>query len=113
MLATAQSTTTGAVPTGTVDFFDTSSTTPTTPIGYTILGAADGSSIGTLPTSALSLGSHTIVAIYFGDANFPAASSAALAEKVSKTPAVFSAAYKMAATPTELVHCPQHRKPGL
>jgi hypothetical protein len=64
------------IPTGTVDFNDGSTT-----IGS---GTLDASGITTFTTSALALGTHSIVAAYLGDANNPAANSPTLSQVVNK-----------------------------
>ena len=63
-------------PTGTVTFFDGTSTT--TPIGTATLTG----SVATLTTSSLAIGTHTITAVYSGDTNFVTASSPALLQTV-------------------------------
>jgi hypothetical protein len=69
--ATVSSTTTA--PTGTVSFLD-----GTTPLGQGTL--SNGAAV--LSTSSLTAGSHTITAVYSGDANFSAATSGAITETV-------------------------------
>jgi sugar lactone lactonase YvrE len=69
--ATVSSSTT--TPTGTVSFLD-----GTTPLGQGTLS----NGVAALSTSALTAGSHTITAVYSGDANFSAAISGALSETV-------------------------------
>jgi len=62
-----------STPTGTVNFRD----------GATLLGSSSLlNGVAALTTSALPVGSHNIVAAYAGDANFVAATSAALTEVV-------------------------------
>ncbi len=62
-------------PTGTVTFFDGSSATP--------LGAGSlMNGVATLTVSSLTVGSHSITAVYSGDANFIGGTSAALSESV-------------------------------
>ncbi len=63
------------VPTGTVSFLD----------GATTLGSGtlNGSGIGTFTTSALASGSHSITAVYAGDANFTGSTSTALSQTVN------------------------------
>jgi len=73
--ATATSTN-GNTPTGAVNFNEGSTT-----IGSVAL---DGGGIATLTMSSLSVGTHTIVAEYLGDANNPAADSAPLVQTVNK-----------------------------
>jgi hypothetical protein len=60
-------------PTGTVSFLD-----GTTPLGQGTLSGG----VATLTTSSLSVGTHTITAVYSGDANFTAANSGALTQAV-------------------------------
>ncbi len=69
--ATVSSTTT--TPTGTVSFLD-----GTTPLGQGTLS----NGVAVLSTSSLTAGSHTITAVYSGDANFSAATSGAITESV-------------------------------
>jgi sugar lactone lactonase YvrE len=68
---TVSSTTT--TPTGTVSFLD-----GTTPLGQGTLS----NGVAVLSTSSLTAGSHTITAVYSGDANFSAATSSAITESV-------------------------------
>jgi hypothetical protein len=70
-------TVTPASATGTVQFLD----------GATSLGsvAVSGGS-ATLPTSALAAGTHSITAVYSGDANDTASASSAVAQTVNKAP---------------------------
>ncbi|MGB6156988.1 MAG: Ig-like domain-containing protein [Acidobacteriaceae bacterium] len=63
---------TSVIPTGTVTFED-----GTTPIGDATLHTNLGLATGTFFTTSLAAGSHPIVALYSGDANFKAATSAA------------------------------------
>ena len=63
---------TSVIPTGTVTFED-----GTTPIGDVTLHSNLGLATGTFFTTSLAAGSHAIVALYSGDANFKAATSAA------------------------------------
>ncbi|MDW3219367.1 MAG: Ig-like domain repeat protein [Acidimicrobiales bacterium] len=74
----------GASPTGTVEFFD----------GVTSLGTAtvDGTGVATLATSALSLGGHTISAVYSGDATNSGATTDDLALTVRTVASVVVAA---------------------
>jgi hypothetical protein len=91
----------GAIPTGTVTFFD----------GATAIGTATLSATGTatLTTSALPGGSHTISATYGGDANNLTSSSGAVSETVqpiatttgiaaASNPSVAGAALQLTAT---------------
>ncbi|HEX2911206.1 MAG TPA: Ig-like domain-containing protein [Chloroflexia bacterium] len=75
---TATVTTGSGTPTGTVTFMDGA-----TPLGTAPLG---GNQAG-FSTSGLSLGSHTITAIYNGDSNYNGATSAALTQVVTTGPA--------------------------
>ena len=68
--ATVASATTGS-PTGSVSFYDGS-----TLIGTGTLAAGANGDVATLATSALLSGSHTITAVYAGDTNFTASSTA-------------------------------------
>jgi autotransporter-associated beta strand protein len=84
--ATISSTSTGT-PTGNVTFFD----------GATNLGttALNGSAVATLSTSALTLGSHSITAVYAGDTNFAGSTSPIMTQTVNQaatTSAVVSSA---------------------
>ena len=63
---------TSIIPTGTVTFED-----GTTPIGDAMLQTNLGLATGAFFTSSLAAGSHQIVALYSGDANFKAATSTA------------------------------------
>ncbi|MGB7437157.1 MAG: Ig-like domain repeat protein [Candidatus Acidiferrum sp.] len=76
----------GVVPTGTVTFRD----------GGTVLGTVtlNGFGVATYSTTALAIGSHTITAVYSGDANNAASSSSPLSVNVN--PPNFT----LAATPT-------------
>jgi hypothetical protein len=60
-------------PTGTVTFLDSA-----TPLGQGTLSAG----VATLTTSSLSDGSHSITAVYNGDTNFVAVTSAALSQSI-------------------------------
>jgi hypothetical protein len=64
------------IPTGTVTFAD----------GSTILGTAtlDGSGIATYSTSSLSVGSHSITAVYGGDTDFTSSTSSTLSQTVNQ-----------------------------
>jgi hypothetical protein len=63
---------TSTIPTGSVTFED-----GTTPIGEAMLQTNLGLATGTFFTTSLAAGSHPIVALYSGDANFKAATSTA------------------------------------
>jgi hypothetical protein len=67
----------GAAPTGTVQFLD----------GTTVIGTAtlNGSSSATFTTPALTLGQHSITAVYSGDTNSSASTSAALVQNIKQT----------------------------
>jgi hypothetical protein len=78
---TATLTSSGAVPTGTVTFFD----------GATQLGAGmlNGSGVATYTTSALLSGPHSITANYGGDSNYSSMTSTAVSLTVNQvTPAI-------------------------
>ena len=81
------------VPTGTVTFFD----------GSTSLGTAQlyGSGLATISISTLSVGPHTITAAYGGDGNFTLSTSAALTQTV-----------KQAATKTTIISSANPSGPG-
>ena len=64
------------MPTGTVSFFDGSTTS--TPIGAATLT----NGVAVLTSSTLAIGTHTITAVYSGDGNFVAATSPALLQTV-------------------------------
>jgi len=81
--ATATATAPGSgAPTGTVGFYD----------GVTLLGSGSLSSAGqaVYVTSALALGSHSIVATYSGDTNFLGGSSTVLTQQVAATTVALS-----------------------
>jgi hypothetical protein len=65
-------------PTGTVTFKDGSTT-----LGS---GSLNGSGQATFSTSVLALGSHSITAVYGGDANFTGSTSSSFTESVDQTP---------------------------
>jgi len=70
---TATVSSTAGVPTGTVSF----------PDGTTVLGTSTiAGGVATLTTSTLAVGSHSITAVYSGDTNFAALTSAVLTEAV-------------------------------
>jgi hypothetical protein len=71
---TLTATLSSSAPTGTVTFFD----------GTTSLGAAtvNASGVAALAISTLSMGTHTLSAVYSGDANFNPVSSAPLTQSV-------------------------------
>src|SRR6185437_8799686 len=64
------------VPTGTVTFMD----------GATTLGTAtlDGTGTATFTTGALAAGTHSVTAVYGGDANFAASTSSATSQEVDQ-----------------------------
>jgi len=70
-------TSTGSAPTGSVNFMD----------GTTILGTAvlNGASVATFSTSSLSIGQHTITAVYAGDANSSPSTSPAVVESLKQS----------------------------
>jgi pseudomonalisin len=75
---TFSATVTGLSPTGTVQFMD----------GTTVLGIASISGgVASLQTSALSVGTHTITAVYSGDTNHTAGTSAPFVQTVSEATA--------------------------
>ena len=72
---TATTTALSGTPTGDVTFFD----------GATSIGTGTlASGVATLSTSSLSVGIHSITAVYSGDTNFNASTSAALSQTVNK-----------------------------
>jgi hypothetical protein len=73
---TATVTSGGGVPTGTVTFKDGSTTLST--------GALDGTGHATLTTSALSVASHSLTAVYGGSASFLGSTSTAVTQTVNK-----------------------------
>ena len=79
--ATISSTTGTDIPTGTVTFKDGASTLET---------ATLSSGQATYATSTLSAGSHSITAVYGGDANFAGSSSAALTQTVNQASTTMS-----------------------
>jgi hypothetical protein len=66
----------GTTPTGTVTFKDGASTLGT--------GTLNGSGDATFSTSILSVGSHSITAVYGGDSNFNGSTSSSLTQTVNK-----------------------------
>jgi hypothetical protein len=75
---TATVTVTGSgsgTPTGTVTFKDGSTTSGT--------GTLDGTGHATFSTTALTVGGHSITAVYGGDPNFPSSTSVALSQQVN------------------------------
>jgi hypothetical protein len=107
---TATVTTAGAnPPTGLVTFNDGA-----TDIGFNYLSTLNGSQIAVFATSSLAVGSHSITALYHGDANNAASQSSVLTQTISSptftwaangstTGTVFSgqsATYNFTATPT-------------
>jgi len=68
-------------PTGTVNFFDSTSATPTTPIGT---GTLDSTGTATFSTSTLTVGTHPITAVYVGDTNFTTSTSSVLSQVVNQ-----------------------------
>ncbi len=66
---------TGASPTGTVQFFDGA--------GALGPGAVNGSGVATLSTSALAVGTHSITAVYVGDANNTGSTSPVVVQTVN------------------------------
>jgi MYXO-CTERM domain-containing protein len=88
-------------PTGTVTFFDGTTTLGT--------GTLNGMGVATIMTSALTSGSHSITAAYAGDSSFLASTSAALSQEISSvaatvtlaampSPTTYGAAEALAAT---------------
>jgi DMSO/TMAO reductase YedYZ molybdopterin-dependent catalytic subunit len=67
------------IPTGTVTFKDGNKT-----LGTSTLSAQSAYSTATYSTSLLSKGTHSITAVYEGDANFTGSTSAAIAQTVNK-----------------------------
>ena len=65
----------GGTPTGSVNFLDGATSLGT--------GALNASGIATISTGALSVGSHSITAVYGGDVNFSASSSSSLTQVVT------------------------------
>jgi sugar lactone lactonase YvrE len=83
VLTATVSDTTAVTPTGTVNFLD-----GTTVIGSAALGSstAAGTAKAQFTAASLAVGSHSIAAAYFGDANVPASTSSAQTVIVSKAP---------------------------
>ncbi len=78
-------------PTGNVGFYDGASAATCSALGSSTLLGAQAASGGSasLSTSALSVGSHTILACYAGDSNFNGNSGASVSQTVTKaTPTV-------------------------
>jgi hypothetical protein len=65
------------IPTGTVTFKDGATTVGT--------GTLDGSGVATFATSTLSVGSHSITAVYGGDGNFNTSTSSILTQTVNQS----------------------------
>jgi autotransporter-associated beta strand protein len=93
------------IPTGTVTFFDGSTTLGT--------GTLDGSGQTTFTTSALAVGDHSITVVYGGDTNFTTSMSSALTQEVdqdsttsvvvsSANPSVFGQSITFTATITSV-----------
>ncbi len=80
-------TSSGALPTGTVTFYDGTSTTPLDVIQITAL--TDQVSF---TTSALAVGDHAITAYYSGDSNFPQGTSPIYSQQVVATPVAIAGA---------------------
>ncbi|WP_446742445.1 beta strand repeat-containing protein [Silvibacterium acidisoli] len=76
-----------AVPTGTVQFLD----------GTSVLGSSqlNAQGVATYATSAISIGSHTIQAVYSGDANFSGSSG-------TFTQVIIASGFSLAASPSSL-----------
>ena len=88
---TAQVTGSGGTSSGTVEFFD----------GTTSLGTASLSNgRATLTTSALSADSHSMTAVYSGDANFEASTSPALTQTVNVAQATTSTSLTSSLNPS-------------
>jgi YVTN family beta-propeller protein len=68
------SSTSAGTPTGIVTFFDGISSSGT--------GTLDGSGVATFPTALLTLGPHSITAVYSGDGNFAGSTSAPVTETI-------------------------------
>jgi Bacterial Ig-like domain (group 3) len=79
------------VPTGTVTFFDGTTTLGT--------GTLNGSAVATYATSSLATGTHSITAQYGGDSNFAASTSTAVTVTVQ---APVPASFTLSASPTTL-----------
>jgi large repetitive protein len=78
---TATVTTTGAIPpTGTVTFND-----GTTAIGTGTLNTVGGLQVATFATSTLTVGTHSITAVYGGDANNAGSTSSVLSQVIAPT----------------------------
>jgi hypothetical protein len=75
--ATVTLTSTGTIPTGTVKFMD----------GTTLLGTAtlNSGAVATFSTSSLTVGPHTITAVYVGDANSSPSTSPAIIESLKQS----------------------------
>ncbi len=68
----------GVVPTGTVTFYN-----GTTSLGT---GTVNSSGVATLTTSSLPIGTDSVTAVYGGDTNYASSTSAAVTETVGKAP---------------------------
>ena len=75
----------GGAPTGTVEFFD----------GATSLGTGtlDGAGQTTLATSALTQGTHSVSAVYAGNASYQTSTSTALSQVVNVAPVTYTVTY--------------------
>lgn len=76
LTATVSPATGSGAPTGTVTFMDGSTTLGTV--------ALDDTATGSLTTSDLSVGEHSLTAVYGGDANFSGSTSATVAQSVNQ-----------------------------
>jgi hypothetical protein len=76
----------GGLPTGSVAFYDGS-----TLLGTGTLSAVDGKSIATFSDGNLSVGVHSITAVYSGDANYAASASGNLNQRILTIPTTTSA----------------------
>jgi hypothetical protein len=103
VLFTANVTSPGGIPTGTVTFKDGTSTIGT--------GTLNGSGQATLSTAALSVGGHSISAVYGGDTGFAGSTSTVVTQTVNQAssatslaasvnPAIFGASVTFTATVT-------------
>jgi hypothetical protein len=72
----------------------------TTTLGTGTLSTTGGVTKATFSISSLAVGSHSITAVYGGDTNFKASTSAALSEKINAAPAAIPVASKPASVST-------------
>jgi hypothetical protein len=90
-----------STPTGTINFFDASSTTPTTPLNATPT-ALNPSGYATFTTSTLIAGTHPITAVYSGSTTYAASTSQPLQQVVTNSLAPAGNGFLMQVNPTAI-----------